>query len=197
MTSAKNSYYGVVDEIWELDYTSVVIPLLKCKWVDHTRGPSRTKNRKKNQLNPRSFGRNSYQEANLYSEKELEASNKGRKKFCGPISRLPCDKNGIKTLPPELINVSNNLVQATIELAQGSNEPKAGVDPFILVLGPKHEGRTKGVECDIRYKKGIEGYVRKKRTYEQQKDIKEIQKEVAYYRFHEVSSMIFELSELK
>nr|GEZ17327.1 hypothetical protein [Tanacetum cinerariifolium] len=38
MTIVKNSYYGVVDEIWELDYTSVVIPLLKCKWVDNTRG---------------------------------------------------------------------------------------------------------------------------------------------------------------
>ncbi|GKD79776.1 hypothetical protein Tco_1342397, partial [Tanacetum coccineum] len=38
MTIAKNSYYGVVDEIWELDYTSVVIPLLKCKWVNNTRG---------------------------------------------------------------------------------------------------------------------------------------------------------------
>ncbi|GKD31978.1 hypothetical protein Tco_1242756, partial [Tanacetum coccineum] len=71
------------------------------------------------------------------------------------------DKNGIKTLPPELIDVSKNLVQATRELAQGSNESKAGVDPLILVLGPEHEGRTRGVGCDIGYKKGIEGYVRK------------------------------------
>ncbi|GKE59769.1 putative transposon protein [Tanacetum coccineum] len=38
MTIAKNSYYGVIDEIWELDYTTVVIPILKCKWVDNTRG---------------------------------------------------------------------------------------------------------------------------------------------------------------
>nr|GEY09033.1 hypothetical protein [Tanacetum cinerariifolium] len=38
MTIAKTSYYGVVDEIWELDYTSIVIPLLKYKWVDNTRG---------------------------------------------------------------------------------------------------------------------------------------------------------------
>ncbi|GJR32411.1 hypothetical protein Tco_1108643 [Tanacetum coccineum] len=37
MTIAKKSYYGV-DEIWELDYNSVVIHLLKCKWVDNTRG---------------------------------------------------------------------------------------------------------------------------------------------------------------
>nr|GEX60783.1 hypothetical protein [Tanacetum cinerariifolium] len=41
----------------------------------------------------------------------------------------PRNKNGIKTLPLELINVSNNLVQATRELAQGSNESKAEVDP--------------------------------------------------------------------
>ncbi|GKC94941.1 ulp1 protease family, C-terminal catalytic domain-containing protein [Tanacetum coccineum] len=38
MTIAKNSYYGVVEDIWELDYTSFVIPLLKCKWVNNTRG---------------------------------------------------------------------------------------------------------------------------------------------------------------
>ncbi|GJV99674.1 transposon protein, CACTA, En/Spm sub-class [Tanacetum coccineum] len=38
MTIVKNSYYGVVEDIWELDYTSFVIPLLKCKWVNNTRG---------------------------------------------------------------------------------------------------------------------------------------------------------------
>ncbi|GJU04227.1 hypothetical protein Tco_1114565 [Tanacetum coccineum] len=37
MEIAKDSYYGVIDEIWELDYTTVVIPILKCKWVDNTR----------------------------------------------------------------------------------------------------------------------------------------------------------------
>ncbi|GJT81279.1 protein exportin 1A [Tanacetum coccineum] len=49
------------------------------------------------------------------------------------LARAPRDKNRIKTLPPELIDVSNNLVQATRELAQGSNESKAGVDPLILL----------------------------------------------------------------
>nr|GEV53031.1 hypothetical protein [Tanacetum cinerariifolium] len=38
MTIAKYLYYGVVEDIWELDYTSFVIPLLKCKWVNNTRG---------------------------------------------------------------------------------------------------------------------------------------------------------------
>ncbi|GJR11974.1 hypothetical protein Tco_0794626 [Tanacetum coccineum] len=30
---AKMSYYGVIQEIWELDYHSITIPLFKCKWV--------------------------------------------------------------------------------------------------------------------------------------------------------------------
>nr|GEV30882.1 hypothetical protein [Tanacetum cinerariifolium] len=34
----KNSYYDVVKDIWELDYTLFVIPLFKCKWVNNTRG---------------------------------------------------------------------------------------------------------------------------------------------------------------
>nr|GFB89131.1 hypothetical protein [Tanacetum cinerariifolium] len=37
MEIAKDLYYGVIEEIWELDYTTVVIPILKCKWVDNTR----------------------------------------------------------------------------------------------------------------------------------------------------------------
>nr|GFB64315.1 hypothetical protein [Tanacetum cinerariifolium] len=37
MEIAKDSYYGVIEEIWELDYTTVAIPILKCKWVDNTR----------------------------------------------------------------------------------------------------------------------------------------------------------------
>ncbi|XP_071739472.1 uncharacterized protein [Rutidosis leptorrhynchoides] len=36
---AKKSYYGVIQEIWELDYgDSYTIPLFKCKWVDNDRG---------------------------------------------------------------------------------------------------------------------------------------------------------------
>ncbi|GJT63701.1 hypothetical protein Tco_1015181 [Tanacetum coccineum] len=107
------------------------------------------------------------------------------------LARAPRDKNGIKTLPLELINVSNNLVQATRELAQGSNESKTGVDPLILVLGPEHGGRTRGVGCDIGYKKGIEGYVRKKRTYEQRKDIEEIRNEVRQQMKEELKSSDF------
>ncbi|XP_071694674.1 uncharacterized protein [Rutidosis leptorrhynchoides] len=36
---AKKSYYGVIQEIWELDYgNSYTIPLFKCKWVDNDSG---------------------------------------------------------------------------------------------------------------------------------------------------------------
>nr|GEY64272.1 hypothetical protein [Tanacetum cinerariifolium] len=38
MIIAKNSCYGVIKDIWELDYTSFVIPQLKCKWINNTRG---------------------------------------------------------------------------------------------------------------------------------------------------------------
>nr|GEZ13345.1 hypothetical protein [Tanacetum cinerariifolium] len=33
----KDSYYGVIEEFWELDYTTIVIPILNYKWVDNTR----------------------------------------------------------------------------------------------------------------------------------------------------------------
>ncbi|KAJ9560349.1 hypothetical protein OSB04_005509 [Centaurea solstitialis] len=35
---AKNSYYGVIEEIWELDYNFFSIPLFKCKWVENQKG---------------------------------------------------------------------------------------------------------------------------------------------------------------
>ncbi|GJY31184.1 uncharacterized protein Tco_0414679 [Tanacetum coccineum] len=34
----KKSYYGVIQEIWELDYLSFTIPMLKCKWVNNQGG---------------------------------------------------------------------------------------------------------------------------------------------------------------
>ncbi|GJS72272.1 hypothetical protein Tco_0705113 [Tanacetum coccineum] len=123
-------------------------------------------------------------EPNVWEEFYIRGSN-----YC--LARAPRDKNGIKTLPPELIDVSKNLVQATRELAKGSNESKSGVDPLIMVLGPEHEGRTRGVRCDIGYKKGIERYVRKKRTYEQRKDIEEIRNEVRQQMKEELKSSDF------
>nr|GEW57322.1 hypothetical protein [Tanacetum cinerariifolium] len=44
MEIAKDSYYSVIEEIWELDYTTVVIPILKCKWVDNTRSGVKVNN---------------------------------------------------------------------------------------------------------------------------------------------------------
>jgi hypothetical protein len=35
----KNSYYGYIEEIWELNYRmSVQIPIFKCHWVKHPQG---------------------------------------------------------------------------------------------------------------------------------------------------------------
>ncbi|GKA74835.1 hypothetical protein Tco_0781213 [Tanacetum coccineum] len=323
MTIAKNLYYGVVEDIWELDYTSFVIPLLKCKWVNNTRGvkvdsdsftcvnlstngylsdpfilakqatrdPPEPRTRrginriqdlpvgesvefnqfgqavgkwqylygkyigtrtrrlisilKKNwkqvtkeeknflwsdikahfrlenddvkkctltkwkafkiklrvkfMLKKPRLGPKGYQ--GFEQQWQEERNNPGKATelhlipdICGSnyyLARAPRDKNRIKTLPPELIDVLKNLVQATKELAQGSNESKVGVDPFILVLGPEHGGRTRGVGCDIGYKKEIEGYVRKKRAYEQQKDIEEIRNEVRQQMKEELKSSDF------
>nr|GEY19116.1 protein exportin 1A [Tanacetum cinerariifolium] len=114
--------------------------------------------------------------------------------ICGSnyyLARAPRNKNGIMTLPPKLTDGSKNLVQATRELAQGFNESKAGVDPLILVLGLEHGGRMRGVGCNIGYKKGIEGYVWKKRTYEQRKDFELIRNEVRQQMKEELKSSDF------
>jgi hypothetical protein len=34
----KNMYYGQIQEIWELDFHSFKIPLLRCNWVDAIKG---------------------------------------------------------------------------------------------------------------------------------------------------------------
>jgi hypothetical protein len=35
---ASSSYYGFIEEIWEMDYRRFNIPLFRCKWVDNRRG---------------------------------------------------------------------------------------------------------------------------------------------------------------
>ena len=34
----KDSYFGVIEEIWELDYGPLKIPLFRCQWVNRTGG---------------------------------------------------------------------------------------------------------------------------------------------------------------
>ena len=34
----KNSYFDVIEEIWEPDYGSLKIPLFRCQWVNRVRG---------------------------------------------------------------------------------------------------------------------------------------------------------------
>ncbi|GKA34552.1 augmin subunit 6, partial [Tanacetum coccineum] len=58
-------------------------------------------------------------------------------------------------------------------------------------VGTRARGTHQGVGCDIGYKKGIEGYVRKKRTYEQRKDIEEIRNEVRQHMKEELKSSDF------
>ncbi|KAL9225975.1 hypothetical protein vseg_001839 [Gypsophila vaccaria] len=32
------SYYGVIDDIWELDYREFSVPIFRCKWIDCEKG---------------------------------------------------------------------------------------------------------------------------------------------------------------
>jgi hypothetical protein len=38
MMEKKDSYYGVIEEIWELDYELLKIPLFCCQWVNQAGG---------------------------------------------------------------------------------------------------------------------------------------------------------------
>ena len=63
-------------------------------------------------------------------------------------------------------------------MSQGTIESQPGVDPLILVYGPEHGGRTRGVSSIVGYKKGIKGYVRKKRTYKESQEFEELTEHV-------------------
>lgn len=43
VTYAKNTYYGVLQEIWVLDYHFKRIPIFLCDWVDNRKGVKRDK----------------------------------------------------------------------------------------------------------------------------------------------------------
>ena len=34
----KDSYFGVIEEIWELEYGPLMIPLFRCQWVNRAGG---------------------------------------------------------------------------------------------------------------------------------------------------------------
>jgi len=36
LVMATISYFGVVEEIWKVDYVTFKVPIFKCKWVDST-----------------------------------------------------------------------------------------------------------------------------------------------------------------
>ena len=35
---AEMTYYGVIEHIWEIDYTTFRVPVFRCKWVDDNHG---------------------------------------------------------------------------------------------------------------------------------------------------------------
>ncbi|CAA0824197.1 Unknown protein [Striga hermonthica] len=35
---ASSSYFGIIEEIWELNYVKFTVPVFKCKWVDSNNG---------------------------------------------------------------------------------------------------------------------------------------------------------------
>ena len=35
---ASISYFGVIEEIWEVDYVKFRVPVFKCKWIDNNTG---------------------------------------------------------------------------------------------------------------------------------------------------------------
>nr|GFB22550.1 hypothetical protein [Tanacetum cinerariifolium] len=106
------------------------------------------------------------------------------------LAWAPRDKNKIKTLPPELIDVSKNLVQATIELVQGSNESKVRVDPLILVLRPEHGEAPGGSGVMLGIKKELKDMLVKRGPMNNKK-ILEIRNKVRQQMKEELKSSEF------
>lgn len=63
-------------------------------------------------------------------------------------------------------------------MSQGTIEAQPGADPLTVVYGPDHGGRTRGVSSIVGFKKGIKGYVSKKRTYKESIDFEELMEQV-------------------
>ena len=61
-------------------------------------------------------------------------------------------------------------IEAHTQLSN-SSEVEDGVDPLIMVVGPEHGGRTRGVGHLVGFKQGIEGYVAKKRKYREREEV--------------------------
>ena len=41
LIQASMPYFGVIDEIWELDYSQFRVPIFKCQWVNGNTGVHR------------------------------------------------------------------------------------------------------------------------------------------------------------
>nr|GEX34485.1 hypothetical protein [Tanacetum cinerariifolium] len=116
-------------------------------------------------------------------KKNWKQVTKEEKTFCGSISRIENDDVKKRTL----VSCSTKWEAFKTKLRV----------KFMLKKIPLYwcwDQSTRdapGVGCDIGYKRGIEGYVRKKRTYEQRKEIKEIRNEVRQQMKEELKSSDF------
>ncbi|GJT62348.1 hypothetical protein Tco_1005881 [Tanacetum coccineum] len=96
--------------------------------------------------------------------------------FC--LGRRRLDKDGNLTVPPEIADIANKLVETSEQLSQGTIKAQPGADPLTIVYGQDHGGRTRGVSSIVGCKKGLKGYARKKRTYKQSLDFEELSEKV-------------------
>ncbi|PWA53690.1 hypothetical protein CTI12_AA442640 [Artemisia annua] len=92
------------------------------------------------------------------------------------LARRVHDKVNGLMLSPEMQVIADQLIEAHTQLSN-SSEVEDGVDPLIMVVGPEHGGRTRGVGHLVGFKRGIEGYVSKKRKYRERQKIMVIVKE--------------------
>nr|GEV11050.1 hypothetical protein [Tanacetum cinerariifolium] len=104
----------------------------------------------------------------------------------------------LKTNWKDVTKEENNFLWSDIKEEERNDPDKAAKLSLILDLRSSNyclvrAPRDKGVGCDIGYKKGVEGYVRKKRTSEQRKDNEEIRNEVCQQMKEELKSSDFGL----
>ncbi|GJV46965.1 hypothetical protein Tco_1437177 [Tanacetum coccineum] len=70
------------------------------------------------------------------------------------------DSQGNMIFSPDMDDLIKRLVESDKRKSQGLCE--AGIDPLIEEFGPEHGGRTRGLG-NVGFRKGIEGYVQKKK----------------------------------
>ncbi|GJZ99266.1 hypothetical protein Tco_0671817 [Tanacetum coccineum] len=70
--------------------------------------------------------------------------------FC--LGRRRLDKDGNLTVPPEIADIANKLVETSEQLSQGTIKAQPGADPLTIVYGQDHGGRTRGLSEKVQEK---------------------------------------------